>query len=263
MSKIRYSSGFWPEFRDRGSGKTHLLCALGQELIRQLERPVYFSPCSLLVQELLVQELLVGKRDLKLSRVLKRLSKFDVVIRAAVLRDDLSDHERDIIEQRLHATLKSLAGQEYVTLDDLLRATQLLNVIKRPVVPDQYRATIHGLLRKFHSTAGGGFELAGGFRTYRNSPASMPGAPDGLDLNWVRSFLRPSRYADRKWIAAVTLDRLNQLANVSQPTWLEYLYYERTLLAAAILVGLCLFATFSSPIPNIPNNIAVASRDLK
>ena len=62
-------------FGNSGSGKTHLLCALGQELIRQQERPVYFSPCSLLVQELLI-----GKRDLKLSRVLKRLSKFDVVI---------------------------------------------------------------------------------------------------------------------------------------------------------------------------------------
>ena len=64
-----------PSFGNSGSGKTHLLCALGQELIRQHERPVYFSPCSLLVQELLA-----GKRDLKLSRVLKRLSKFDVVI---------------------------------------------------------------------------------------------------------------------------------------------------------------------------------------
>lgn len=40
-------------FGNSGSGKTHLLCALGQELIRQQERPVYFSPCSLLVQELL------------------------------------------------------------------------------------------------------------------------------------------------------------------------------------------------------------------
>jgi DNA replication protein DnaC len=62
-------------FGNSGSGKTHLLCALGQELIRQQERSVYFSPCCLLVQELLA-----GKRDLKLSRVLKRLSKFDVVI---------------------------------------------------------------------------------------------------------------------------------------------------------------------------------------
>lgn len=62
-------------FGNSGAGKTHLLCAVGQELIRQGERAVYFSPCSLLVQELLV-----GKRDLKLSRVLKRLSKYDAVI---------------------------------------------------------------------------------------------------------------------------------------------------------------------------------------
>ena len=48
---------------------------MAQQLIRDLERSVYFSTCSLLVQELLV-----AKRDLKLSRVLKRLSKFDVLV---------------------------------------------------------------------------------------------------------------------------------------------------------------------------------------
>ena len=36
---------------------------------------MFFSTCSLLVQELLI-----GKRDLKLSRLLKRLSRFDVVL---------------------------------------------------------------------------------------------------------------------------------------------------------------------------------------
>jgi hypothetical protein len=41
------------------------------------------------------------------------------------------------------------------------------------------------------------------------------GIPDGLDLNWVRSFLRPSRYLDRKWVAAVTLDRLAQIIRAS------------------------------------------------
>ncbi len=61
-------------FGKPGSGKTHLLAGLAQELIRSGKR-VYFSPCSLLVQELLI-----GKRDLKLSRVLKRLSRFDVVM---------------------------------------------------------------------------------------------------------------------------------------------------------------------------------------
>jgi DNA replication protein DnaC len=57
-----------------GSGKTHLLAAMGQELIRAGRR-MYFCTCSLLVQELLV-----AKRDLKLSKVLKRLSAYDGLI---------------------------------------------------------------------------------------------------------------------------------------------------------------------------------------
>ena len=61
-------------FGNPGSGKTHLLCALGQELIRKGHR-VYFTPCSLLVQDLLV-----AKRELKLSKAIKRLSKFDALI---------------------------------------------------------------------------------------------------------------------------------------------------------------------------------------
>lgn len=61
-------------FGPPGSGKTHLLCALGQELIHQGRR-VLFRPCSLLVQELLI-----AKRDLTLERLLKRLSRFDALI---------------------------------------------------------------------------------------------------------------------------------------------------------------------------------------
>ena len=61
-------------FGRSGSGKTHLLCGIAQELVRS-GRKVLFSPCSLLVQDLLI-----AKRDLKLSRYLKRLSKFEVLI---------------------------------------------------------------------------------------------------------------------------------------------------------------------------------------
>jgi DNA replication protein DnaC len=53
-----------------GSGKTHLLCAIAQELVRGGRRVLF---CS---SNLLVQELLVAKRDLKLSRVLKRLGGY-------------------------------------------------------------------------------------------------------------------------------------------------------------------------------------------
>src|SRR5437764_11467514 len=55
-------------FGQPGSGKTHLLCALGQELVRA-GRKVLFRKCGLLVQELLA-----AKRDLKLPGVLKRYS---------------------------------------------------------------------------------------------------------------------------------------------------------------------------------------------
>lgn len=61
-------------FGNPGSGKTHLLCAVGQELVRQGHR-IYFTPCSLLVQELLR-----AKRELKLDHLLKKLSRYEAVI---------------------------------------------------------------------------------------------------------------------------------------------------------------------------------------
>lgn len=56
-----------------GSGKTHLLASIAQELVRQGRR-VYFSRCALLVQELLS-----AKQDLRLPRVLKKMASHDVV----------------------------------------------------------------------------------------------------------------------------------------------------------------------------------------
>ena len=61
-------------FGNPGSGKTHLLCAIGQELVYQGYR-VLFQSCSLLVQKLLV-----AKRDLCLQKFLKGLTKYDAII---------------------------------------------------------------------------------------------------------------------------------------------------------------------------------------
>jgi len=61
-------------FGNPGSGKTHLLCALCQELVRQ-ERRVLYATCSLLVQELLI-----AKRDLRLASVLKRLGRYEALL---------------------------------------------------------------------------------------------------------------------------------------------------------------------------------------
>jgi len=57
-----------------GGGKTHLLSGIAHELVRQ-GRKVYFRTCSLLVQELLV-----AKRDLKLSRTIKKLARYEVIV---------------------------------------------------------------------------------------------------------------------------------------------------------------------------------------
>ena len=62
-------------FGNPGSGKTHLLCAIGQEMIHRHGRRVLFTPCNRLVQNLLI-----SKRDLKLSNHLRKLSRYDAII---------------------------------------------------------------------------------------------------------------------------------------------------------------------------------------
>jgi DNA replication protein DnaC len=61
-------------FGKPGSGKTHLLTALGEQLVQQ-GRTVLFTTCSLLVQDLLA-----AKRELKLERCIKRLAGFEALI---------------------------------------------------------------------------------------------------------------------------------------------------------------------------------------
>jgi DNA replication protein DnaC len=55
-------------FGNPGAGKSHLLCALAHELVAQGRRMKYTS-CTMLVQDLLV-----AKRDLRLSKEIKMVS---------------------------------------------------------------------------------------------------------------------------------------------------------------------------------------------
>jgi DNA replication protein DnaC len=77
-----------------GSGKTHLLAAIAQELVRNGRKIQFWST------GLLVQELLVAKRDLKLSRVLRRLGGYEVL-----LLDDLGYVQQSREEMEVLFTL--------------------------------------------------------------------------------------------------------------------------------------------------------------
>jgi DNA replication protein DnaC len=61
-------------FGNPGTGKTHLIAALGHELVRQ-NRTVLFAPAFQIVQRLLG-----AKRDLRLSQELRKLDHFDALI---------------------------------------------------------------------------------------------------------------------------------------------------------------------------------------
>ncbi|MCP5043779.1 MAG: ATP-binding protein [bacterium] len=79
-----------------GRGKTHALCAVGHELVRQ-GHAVLFVPAYLLVQRLLV-----AKRELLLDRALKRLDRFE-----AVLIDDIGYVQQDREEMEVLFTFLS------------------------------------------------------------------------------------------------------------------------------------------------------------
>ena len=111
-------------FGNPGSGKTHLLCAAGQEIIRRGKK-VYFASCSMLVQELLF-----AKRQLQLPRMLKRLSKFE-----ALIIDDIGYVEQGREEMEV---LFTLFAERYergsIMLSSNLPFSKWENIFKDPIV---------------------------------------------------------------------------------------------------------------------------------
>ena len=81
-------------FGKPGSGKTHALCAVAEQLVLR-GHPVLFATCSLLVQDLLA-----AKRDLRLERFLKKLAGY-----SALVIDDLGYVQQSREEMEVLFTL--------------------------------------------------------------------------------------------------------------------------------------------------------------
>jgi len=110
-------------FGNPGSGKTHLLCAIGHELVNA-GRSVYFTPTVLLVQELLA-----AKRDLRLDKLLKKLSRFE-----AIILDDLGYVQNDREEMDVLFTLLAQRYENHsVMITSNLQFSKWEQIFKDPM----------------------------------------------------------------------------------------------------------------------------------
>lgn len=111
-------------FGNPGSGKTHLLCAIAQELVKQDKR-VYFNTCAMLLQELLL-----AKKELRLPRLMKKFRRYD-----AVIIDDIGYVQQDKEEMEV---LFTLLAQRYeqgsVMITSNLPFSQWEKIFKDPMM---------------------------------------------------------------------------------------------------------------------------------
>ncbi len=106
-----------------GVGKSHVVSALGHELVRR-GRSVYFAPTYHLVQELLA-----AKRDLALPRALRRFDVFDLVV-----LDDLGYVQQSPEEAEvLFTLLAERYERKSVALTSNLVFSQWERIFKNPM----------------------------------------------------------------------------------------------------------------------------------
>src|SRR5215471_4130741 len=83
-------------FGNPGVGKSHLVCAIAQELIATRARKMKYTTCALLVQDLLVE-----KRELRLRNAITKLAKYDGLI----IDQSQSRHAPDFGIAKIHVVV--------------------------------------------------------------------------------------------------------------------------------------------------------------
>ncbi|MGE5795585.1 MAG: IS21-like element helper ATPase IstB [Ignavibacteria bacterium] len=110
-------------FGNPGSGKSHLLCALGRELVGQGKR-VLFYKC-----DILLQEFLRVKQELRLPVKFKQLSRYD-----AIIIDDIGYVQQSREEMEvLFSLLANCYEQTSIMLTSNLTFSHWEKIFKDPV----------------------------------------------------------------------------------------------------------------------------------
>lgn len=117
-----------------GSGKTHMLCAVGHALVEAGRRVLYTRTTDL------VQKLQAARRDLALEAALAKLDKFDLVI-----LDDITYAQKDLAES---SVLFELIARRYEVRSLAIAANQPFSAWDR-VFPDK-AVTVAAIDRLVH-----------------------------------------------------------------------------------------------------------------
>ena len=117
-----------------GTGKSHVLCAIGHALVEAGKRVLYSSTTEM------VQKLQAARRDLALEAALAKLDKFDLII-----LDDITYAQKDQAES---SVLFELIARRYETRSLAIAANQPFSAWGR-VFPDQ-AVTVAAIDRLVH-----------------------------------------------------------------------------------------------------------------
>ncbi|MFH0946702.1 MAG: hypothetical protein V2A76_16020 [Planctomycetota bacterium] len=198
------------------------------------------------------------------DRPLTSLDQHDWSIRLLALFGEMSEDQRDGLAERLRAswTREVELKPAHDILPSLLRITELCEVIGRQPDVSAHREEVHDWLRCCFSTEEVGFTPAGGFKMYptQGGPSlegtwyairlmRIYGVPEGIDFNWLKSFLSPWNFRHERQAPLLHVCRaeLSVLQGIPRTTWTNLLAAERNLWAALVLVLLCVYASLSAP----------------
>lgn len=185
--------------------------------------------------------------------------------------------EKRVIESRLLTTLKAIGERRLSTpLEDLEQLRAIAETFKMQEVNEAIGEMVKQTLEKCQVLRTKGFfstSEVGGFSMYHD-PERAPlvsllatadaiklmdvyGVPEGVNVQALRSYLRPDFYedidytgtaADTRLVREVCRQRLDRIEGVPKRGWIEFLRSEVNLISACLFSGLCCIAAWICPL---------------